>query len=457
MAGTEIVDVGIVVLTTITAGCMSGLTLSLFSLDENYLQSVSAGPNRTLAKRAERILELVQNPHWLLITMLVMNAAAVETMPLILDELINPVAAVAISVSLVLVFGEIIPQALFVKHALMIGSLFYYPLRLLMILTSPVSFTVGKLLDHLVGHREAIFFRRQEMRAFIRLHAELKQDAASPLLTNVSDHTADSSSLTQLGNMEEHEENEKMTAKEINIMLGALLLTENTVSSVLKTKMDDIVCLSADTVLTKDVVQRLFNCGFSRIPVYQGTARHSMSEYLITKTLIPLIYRFEGDAPKVSDLTLRKPAFCSLVTPLSDVYHEIQSSGNHMFFVTKDADDIKSSEVVGLITSHDVFEVMHQTTFHDEMDLRASAPVQMMMRTWQNMNTRRAIAQRGNVRSSVVASMPTRGKDRARVATQSTTALRSHRNDREEQQEVRSAARLAPASAGPTRNYGALL
>jgi metal transporter CNNM len=386
-------DIGIVVLTTVMAGCMSGLTLSLFSLDENYLNTVAKGPNRKLAKRASRILELVQNPHWLLITMLIMNAASVETMPLILDELINPVAAVAISVSLVLIFGEIIPQALFVRHALTIGSFFYLPLRLLMILTSPVSFTVGKLLDVLVGHREAVFFRRQELRAFIRLQAEMKQDQndASPLLNNSSDQV-DSSSMTRIGDDEKAIENEKMTAQEINIMLGALSLTESTVATVLKTKIDEIVCLSADTVLTKEVVQRLFSCGFSRIPVYEGSDPSSISQYLITKTLVPLIFRFENEAPKVRDLTLRQPSYCSLSTPVIDVYQQIQKSGSHMFFVTRDTVDVKSTEVVGLMTSHDVFELMHQTSFRDEMDLRASAPVQMIMRSWQSVQLRRQIA-----------------------------------------------------------------
>ena len=413
-------DIGFVAFLTIIAGCMSGLTLSLFSLDENYLNIVAKGPNHKLASRARRVLELVHNPHWLLITMLVMNAGAVEAMPLMLDDLLNPIAAVAISVSLVLIFGEIIPQALFVRHALMIGSFFYLPLRFLMILTSPISYTVGMLLDRLVGHREAVFFRRQELRAFIQLHAEMKQDqAASPLLNN-SDQQMSSTNVMYENN---EEEEEKMTAQEINIMLGALSLSENVVSNVLKTKLDEIVFLKMDTVLTKDVVQRLFSCGFSRIPVYDKEPS-DMSQYLITKTLIPLIFKLESDAPLVKDLTMRSPSYCSLSTPLMEVYHMIQKNGCHMFFVTKDGDgDAKSNEVVGLLTSHDVFEVMHQTSFRDEMDLRASAPVQMIMRSWQNVQLRRQIVayHEGNPAAAQLSRSSQRlprSSQRKRVATQ---------------------------------------
>ena len=379
-------DIGIVAILTIIAGCVSGLTLSLFSLDENYLNAVAKGPNHKLASRARRVLILVNNPHWLLITMLVMNAGAVEAMPIILDEILNPIAAVAISVTLVLIFGEIIPQALFIRHALLCGSIFYLPLRFLMILTSPISYTVGMLLDRLVGHREAVFFRRQELRAFIKLYAEMKQDQSSD-----SEEEMTSGNVLPNNDEREEEEEEKMTAQEIKIMLGALNLTDHAVSAVLKTKLDEIVCLKMDTVLTKDVVDRLFRSGFSRIPVYDKEPS-DMSQYLITKRLIPLIFKLESDAPLVKDLTMRSPSYCSLSTPLIEVYHMFQKNGCHMFFVTKDGDgDAKSNEVVGLLTSHDVFEVMHQTSFRDEMDLRASAPVQMIMRSWQNVHSKKVV------------------------------------------------------------------
>lgn len=48
----------------------------------------------------------------MLVTLLLCNAAAVEALPLCLDELVPSVVAIILSVTGVLAFGEIIPQAL---------------------------------------------------------------------------------------------------------------------------------------------------------------------------------------------------------------------------------------------------------------------------------------------------------------------------------------------------------
>jgi metal transporter CNNM len=45
----------------------------------------------------------------MLVTLLLCNAAAMETLPIFLDKLVTPVEAIVLSVTLVLIFGEIIP------------------------------------------------------------------------------------------------------------------------------------------------------------------------------------------------------------------------------------------------------------------------------------------------------------------------------------------------------------
>lgn len=48
----------------------------------------------------------------MLVTLLLCNAAAMETLPIFLDRVVSPTEAVILSVSLVLIFGEVIPQAI---------------------------------------------------------------------------------------------------------------------------------------------------------------------------------------------------------------------------------------------------------------------------------------------------------------------------------------------------------
>ena len=57
-------------------------------------------------KQAKALLPLVKRHHLLLVTLLLTNAAAVESMPVFLDRLAGPVTAVLVSVTAVLLFGE---------------------------------------------------------------------------------------------------------------------------------------------------------------------------------------------------------------------------------------------------------------------------------------------------------------------------------------------------------------
>ena len=57
-------------------------------------------------KQAKALLPLVKRHHLLLVTLLLTNAAAVESMPVILDRLAGPVTAALVSVTAVLLFGE---------------------------------------------------------------------------------------------------------------------------------------------------------------------------------------------------------------------------------------------------------------------------------------------------------------------------------------------------------------
>jgi metal transporter CNNM len=48
----------------------------------------------------------------MLVTLLLCNAGAMETLPIFLDRLVPQVVAIICSVTLILIFGEVIPQAI---------------------------------------------------------------------------------------------------------------------------------------------------------------------------------------------------------------------------------------------------------------------------------------------------------------------------------------------------------
>ena len=85
---------------------MSGLTIGLMSLDKMTLEIIKRGGDAKERKYAERIIPVIEKHHLLLVTLLLSNAAAMEALPIFLDRISSPVAAILISVSMVLFFGE---------------------------------------------------------------------------------------------------------------------------------------------------------------------------------------------------------------------------------------------------------------------------------------------------------------------------------------------------------------
>ena len=88
------------------SGLCSGLTLGLLSLDVMQLTVYTEAGNPEERKNAAKILPMVKRHHLLLVTLLLANACAVEAMPIFLDRITDPVAAILISVTAVLLFGE---------------------------------------------------------------------------------------------------------------------------------------------------------------------------------------------------------------------------------------------------------------------------------------------------------------------------------------------------------------
>jgi len=94
------------------AGVMSGLTVGYLSINRIDIDVKTALGTEAEKKTAENVLKLLLKHHHLLVTLLLMNAVAMESLPIYLDAVVPTFWAVFISVTVVLVFGEIVPQAI---------------------------------------------------------------------------------------------------------------------------------------------------------------------------------------------------------------------------------------------------------------------------------------------------------------------------------------------------------
>ncbi|KAI3760081.1 hypothetical protein L1987_50471 [Smallanthus sonchifolius] len=281
------------------AGIMSGLTLGLMSLGVVEIEILHRSGTNREKKQAAAILSIVQKQHQLLVTLLLCNAAAMEALPIYLEKIFHPAVAVALSVTFVLAFGEIIPQAISTRYGLAVGANFVWLVRVLMIICYPVAYPVGKVLDALIGHNDTLF-RRAQLKALVSIHSQ------------------------------EAGKGGELTHDETTIISGALDLTEKTAEEAM-TPIESTFSLDVNSKLNWEVFGKILAKGHSRVPVYSGNRKHIIG-LLLVKSLLTV--RPETETP-VSDVSIRKIPRVPANMPLYDILNEFQKGSSHMAAVVK--------------------------------------------------------------------------------------------------------------------------
>src|ERR1700690_1720089 len=155
-----------VILLVLFSAICSGLNISIMSLDISDLRRKAKLGN----KNAKRVLPLRVNTHLTLASILITNVACVSACSLVLDQQFNGWVAGLISTLLIVIFGEVIPQALFAKNPLIWSSRFSGLLTLMRIVTFVISKPLQLLLDKLFPRQRAKLQSRQELGLLITEH-----------------------------------------------------------------------------------------------------------------------------------------------------------------------------------------------------------------------------------------------------------------------------------------------
>ena len=136
------------------AGLMAGCTMGVLSLDPVRLKLLRLQGSDEEKRWAKAVLPVLASHHHLLVALLLCNAAANEALPIFLAELVNERDSIIISVCCVLVFGEIIPSALMTgPRQLQLAAAVSPLIKLLLIVTAPISWPMAKGLDVCMGNR----------------------------------------------------------------------------------------------------------------------------------------------------------------------------------------------------------------------------------------------------------------------------------------------------------------
>lgn len=311
----------VLVLVLVSAVC-SGLNIAVMSLDLADLRRKAKLGN----KQARRVLPLRRNTHLTLASILLTNIAAVSATSLVLDQRLNGILAGALSTLLIVIFGEVMPQALFAKSALAWSSRFAPLLRLMIWITYVISKPLQLLLDQLFPRQRARLQSRHELGLLITEH-----------LTN------DSSELDE---------------DEVEIMRGALMLSEKRVRDIM-TDIRHTYWLTPDTELDDAHIEEMKNKGFSRIPVF-NRARTKCYGVLLMKDLVDI--DFDEHSYRVDDIALHPVQLVGSMTALDTMFRKFIASHTHLIPVERD------DEIVGIVTIEDLIEEILGHEIEDETD-----------------------------------------------------------------------------------------
>src|SRR5665213_1794288 len=162
-----LIFVEVLLLVAASAVC-SGLNIAVMSLDLGDLRRKAKLGNRAAA----RVLPLRRNGHLTLASILLTNVAAVSATSLVLNQRFDGWAAGLMSTLLIVIFGEVLPQALFSKNPLAWSSFFAPLLKGMMFITFVVSKPLQLLLDRLFPHEHPQLQSRHELGLLIAEHLD---------------------------------------------------------------------------------------------------------------------------------------------------------------------------------------------------------------------------------------------------------------------------------------------
>mmetsp|Transcript_10928 Transcript_10928/g.36894 ORF Transcript_10928/g.36894 Transcript_10928/m.36894 type:complete len:488 (-) Transcript_10928:42-1505(-) len=327
------------------AAIMAGLTMALMSLDAMNIAIIEASGTDNERKYASAIKPLIQNRHLLLVTLLIGNATAMEALPIFLDRLVPNYMAIILSVTFVLAFGEILPQAIFTKFRLPIGAYFSYFVLTLELILFPIAWPISKMLDYFLGKDHPTIYRRAELKELTRQH-----------LITCDGHGT-------------------LTHDEVKVMSGVLDMANKQAKDAMHS-IDGVFMLDAEAVLDMSCMREIMSSGHSRIPIFVGS-KDNVVGLLIVKNIILVDPENNTKVKDVSRFAIRKIPKVSDKLPLFELLHFFGQGRAHLALVCQEdpsgSTPIDSCPVVGIITMEDVIEELIQEEILDETDLGPDA------------------------------------------------------------------------------------
>ncbi|KAL3524325.1 hypothetical protein ACH5RR_017159 [Cinchona calisaya] len=291
------------------AGLTSGLSLGLFSYSEVDLEVLIKAGLPHEKKNAARILPVIKNEYLLLCTLLIAKSLALETLPIFLDQILPFWAAILVSVTFVVAFAEVIPQAVCSRYGLSFSAKFVLFVRFLLLVIFPVSYPVSKLLYWLLGKNHSALLRRGQLKTLVDF-LSVKAGKGGEL-----------------------------TDDETTIITGALDMTEKTAKDAM-TPISKTFSLDINSTLDMKTMGIIVSKGHSRVPFYSDDPKNIIGLVLVKN----LIFCHPEEKIPLKNITLRRIPRVYDNWPLYDVLKLFQKAHCHIAVVIKSHKDGTEAE-----------------------------------------------------------------------------------------------------------------
>lgn len=264
----------------------------------------------------------------LLLTTLILGNVIVNTiLSVYLGSLTSGLFASILATTLIFLFGEIGPQALFSRHALAFGSRFAPLTRVLIIIMYPIAYPVSYTLDKLLGHAMPTMYSHSELMQIVTEHED-------------SEHSA-------------------IDEDEARIVHGALQFSHRRVREVM-TPIDQVIMFDENQKLNDSFFTEVGDAGYSRFPIYSGNKTNVVG-ILFAKDLLTededIAIKQTEEAFETNIMRLKAG------TNLDIVLAAMLKRKQHLAIVEK-----TSGEAIGVLTLEDIIEEIIQTEIEDEDD-----------------------------------------------------------------------------------------
>ncbi|XP_058864366.1 metal transporter CNNM4 [Acipenser ruthenus] len=321
----------------VLSGMFSGLNLGLMALDPMELRIVQRCGTDKERKYAGKIEPIRKKGNYLLCSLLLGNVLVNTTLTILLDDLIGSgLGAVVASTVGIVIFGEIVPQALCSRHGLAVGANTIVVTKFFMLVTFPLSFPISKLLDCVLGQEIGTVYNREKLVEMLKVTAPYND----------------------------------LVKEEMNMIQGALELRTKTVADVM-TSLENGFMIQSDAVLDFNTMSEIMESGYTRIPVYDGE-RSNIVDILYVKDLA---FVDPDDCSTLKSITkfYNHPVhFVFHDTKLDCMLEEFKKGKSHLAIVQKVNNEGEGDpfyEVLGLVTLEDVIEEIIKSEILDESDM----------------------------------------------------------------------------------------